>query len=354
MNKTTANVPENTTQHQEDPVILPDINMYGTLIWVPLGIILNTLSLITLIKCKNFTTSIGNYLKSLSVADNLLIIGLFCMSIDDHWKAELNVPAIGRLNDVACSLSVYTVQVGFLTSGLILASATIERFCTVAFPLKFHSSNFMSLNKIVISFVFTFALAISIIFAIGTEISPKNGQCRPKPSYKAILKVLFLITQTIISNGLCGAIILIFTIVIIILLFHQKKRRNELSNSGNSEQREFQITIMLITATSLFLVLRLPKIVSVLIFFVKPAMFVQSWSNFGTLLFIVNHSINFFIYFTFLQSFRKTFLQMFRNLFCHCQGIKVTRGPEEASGTQNAIVEAREYALKVFIIDVEN
>ena len=311
MNNTTANVQENTTRHQEDPGILPDINMYGTLIWVPLGIILNTLSLITLIKCKKFSTSIGNYLKSLSVADNLLIIGLFCMSIDDHWQAKFNVPAIGRLHNYSCNLSIYTFQVGFLTSGLILASATIERFCTVAFPLRFRSSNVMSVSKVVIGIIFTFALAISVVYAIGIEMFPKTGQCRPKASHKDIHKMLFLINQTIISNGLCGAIILILTIVIIMLLFHQKRKRNELSNSGHSDQMEFRITVMLVTVTSLFLVLRLPKIVQMIIFCVKPDIVTKSWSNISTLLVIVNHSINFFIYFTFLKSFRKTFVQMF-------------------------------------------
>ena len=211
-------------------------------------------------------------------------------------------------------MSIYTVQVGFLTSALILASVTIGRFCAVAFPLKFYSSNSMSVSKLVIGFVFMFALAISIVFAIGIEISSKTDRCHPKAAYKDIHKVLFLITQTIISNGLCGTIILIFTIIIIILF--QKRRRNELSNS---EEMEFRITVMLVTVTSLFLVLRLPKIVNLVIFFVKPDIIVQSWSNFGTLLFIVNHSINFFIYFTFLESFRKTCLQMFQNLSSCCQ-----------------------------------
>ena len=124
MNNTTDFIADIPTK--QDNGILPDIDMYGTLVWVPLGIILNLFSLITFIKCENFSTSIGTFLKSLSVADNILVIGLFCMSIDDYWKAKLNIPVIGHLNNPTCKFSVYIVHIGFLTSGLILASATIE------------------------------------------------------------------------------------------------------------------------------------------------------------------------------------------------------------------------------------
>ena len=122
---------------QQNYGILRDINMYGTLIWAPIGLILNTLSLVILIKCKNFSTSVGTYLKSLCVADNILIAGFFCLSFDAHWQNKLNFPQIPNLNDVTCKMTIYTVSVGLLCTGLILASATIEHFLVVAFPLKF-------------------------------------------------------------------------------------------------------------------------------------------------------------------------------------------------------------------------
>ena len=36
-----------------------DIEMYGMLLFIPLGLILNTLSLVVFLKCKDFNTSIG-------------------------------------------------------------------------------------------------------------------------------------------------------------------------------------------------------------------------------------------------------------------------------------------------------
>ena len=72
--------------------LLQDITMYGILISVLLGFVLNTLSLIVLITSKNFSSSIGTHLKSLAVADNIQIIAVLFRSVDCNWEKKLHFP----------------------------------------------------------------------------------------------------------------------------------------------------------------------------------------------------------------------------------------------------------------------
>ena len=337
MNNTTDFIADILTK--QDNGILPDISMYGTLIWAPLGLILNTLSLVILIQSKTFLTSMGNYLKSLCVADNILLIGFFCISADEHWQNNLNFPQISHLNYVTCKFSICTVTVGLLSTGLILASATMERFLVVAFPLKFRSSNSDIISKGLICSYFIFSFAVSIPFGIGAGITA-GGQCWSKEEYEKMIIKADLVAHVITSNGLCGGVILIFTIAIIIILFQQRRKRNELTNSSSNSQKEFKITVMLATVTCLFLILRLPDMIVVQISLVDPEIKtkVESWSMFFMLLTIINHSINFFIYFIFLETFRETFFKMFLKLFCFSQRTQTTRGAEIEFSTQSLSV----------------
>ena len=109
------------------------------------------------------------------MADNILIVGLFCGCIDDHWQNTLSVPNISDLSEVTCKIIMYFGSVGLVCTGLILASATIERFLVVAFPLKFRSSNSGVISKGLIASYFIFALAVSILFGIGAGITAGGG-----------------------------------------------------------------------------------------------------------------------------------------------------------------------------------
>ena len=350
---------------QQNDGILPDITMYGALIWAPLGFILNTLSLVILIKCKDFSSSIGNYLKSLCVADNILIV-VVCVHTDNHWQNTLSILQINNLNDVACKFSIYIGSVGFLSTGLILASATFERFLIVAFPLKFWSSNSGIISKVLIGSYFILALAVSAVFAVGAGITAE-GQCWVKGEYENMVIIAYLVAHVIISNVLCGGAILIFTIAIIICLFRQRRKRHELTNSSSNSQKEFQITVMLLTVTCLFIILRFPEMIFAQISLVYPEIYikVESWSMIFILLILINHSINFFVYLIFLESFRKTFLTMFLSLCCFWrrkqkrETMENTRrvgdlGIQKSKSSSCSIIEARENTLKVFTIETEN
>ena len=56
---------------------------------------------------------------------------------EDKW-----LPRIHDLSIVLCKSSEMMVNGGALWSGLLLASATIERFCCIAYPLKVKNLEF--------------------------------------------------------------------------------------------------------------------------------------------------------------------------------------------------------------------
>ena len=122
------------------------------------------------------------------------------------------------------------------------------------------------------------------------------------------------IIQNVIANGICGGLILLFTLLIIGLLFRQVRNRNALSNNSSNvnTKNEIKITVMLVTVAVLFIILRFPKIIVIIyIQEVGYPLRLLSLSKFTSFLVIVNHATNFFIYLSFLSSFQQTALKMF-------------------------------------------
>ena len=295
--------------------VLFDIHMYGLIILIPLGIIFNSISLIIFQKCLVFSTSIGNHLKCISISDSIVLMGIFLMNIDKYWEEQLKIPVIVSMNNVSCKMSTYVLNVGLLATGLILSSATIERFLAIAFPLKYRSWNTNRTSKIMLSVLFTFSSGVSIfcLFVLGIT---ENGECNVIAKHRKNYDIMFTIVTMVIANGICGGIILIFTIIIISLLFRQLRRRNVLShNSENSSsKKEVRISVMLVSVSVLFILLRYPKLITLKFLSTtnsRNPLLIKSVSKLGTFFVAVNHSVNFIIYMIYLGSFRRTFCKMF-------------------------------------------
>ena len=234
MNNTTAFIPQ-TFRRQQDYCILQDI---ATLIWMPLDTILNNFS--------------WEPLQNISMADNIFITGIFFLIVAKRWN--------DFRNEITCKVTAY-VNVGYLSTGLILASAATERFLAIAFPLKFRTwTSRLKTSKIALNLLFIFSFTISIVCTVTSEFSQNQKLCLSNDKLQQLASTMFLIIHVIISQRLCGGIILIFTIVIIIFLFRQKRNRNQMTHSSNS-QKEFQIAVMLVTVTCLFIILRLPGLI---------------------------------------------------------------------------------------------
>ena len=153
------------------------------------------------------------------------------------------------------------VNAGFLWSGLLLASVTVERFISVEYILKVKSWNLYAKTKILMIVYFVVAFGLSSFSVICYNIMIiKDGlkSCVYTMENQFFCNTSNLIVNNMISNGLCSFVILLFTISTSVFLFRLRKNRVEL---GSESGKEFQISLMLIIVASLFLILRLPEMV---------------------------------------------------------------------------------------------
>ena len=149
--------------------------MYVAIILIPLGIIFNSVSLIVFQKTKAFSTSIGNHLKCISISDSIMLVQVLFTNTDQYWEEKLNFPNIYSLNNTSCKTFTFVKVLGSLSAGLIMSSATIERFLAIAFPLKYRSWNTFRTSKIVLSVLIIFTLGVSAFLPMF--LHEENGKC---------------------------------------------------------------------------------------------------------------------------------------------------------------------------------
>ena len=293
--------------------VFTHIYMYVAIILIPLGIILNSVSLTVFQKRKAFSTSIGNHLKCISVSDSIMLIQVLFANTDENWEEKLNFPNIYSLSNISCKIFTFVKVLGSLSAGLIMSSATIERFLAIAFPLKYRSWNTVRTSKIVLSVLIIFTLGISAFLPMFMH--EKKQKCVIIEKYRETADLLYTIFILGIANGMCGAVILVFTIIIIALLFHQSRKRNVLSNNNASpkSKKEVQISAMLVTISLIFIFLRFPRVIILRFILANSGdpLLIQSLDKLTTIFIVVNRSVNFVVYMIFLESFRKTFFEMF-------------------------------------------
>ena len=238
------------------------IYMYVAIVLIPLGIIFNSVSLIIFHKSKVFTTSIGNHLKCISISDSIMLVQVLFTNTDQYWEEKLHFPDIYSFNNISCKIFTFVKALGSLSAGLIMSSATVERFLAIAFPLKYRSWNTLRTSRIVLSVLIIFTLGVSAFLPMF--LHDENGKCVLIEKHAKTAELLYTIFIVVIGNGICGSIILIFTIIIILLLFHQSRKRNVLSNNdvSSKSKKEVQISAMLVTITLIFILLRFPRVIT--------------------------------------------------------------------------------------------
>ena len=237
------------------------IRLYGNVILIPTGFMLNILSFIVFYKIKRHKSATGSHIMCMAVADNFALLGVLLLQnnsfLEDKW-----LPRITDLNIVLCKSSEMIVNGGALWSGLLLASATIERFCCIAYPLKVKTWNLLTFSKIfnVVSFFLSFGLngLVGYDNYIGQDLS--YTVCLN--TYTRLGVLSDQIINSFFSHIVVTSVILIFTIAMAVQLRRTKKDRKTLSqNIAIRSNREFVITTMLFAIACLFLATRLPMVV---------------------------------------------------------------------------------------------
>ena len=309
-----------------DPLFVQNaqIGMYAGLVIIPTGFILNFLCLIIFIKSKIVKTPTGLHLTFLALADNLVLMVLLVMDTQS-WSRLINIPNLQASSTFMCSGAFLTVNVGFLWSGLLLVSATFERFLSVGFPLKIQQWNLHLKTKILMALYIIASVALSGFAVLCYDLEAVGNdtiECRYKQKHHNVCQVGNIVVNSVLSNGICSFLIFIFTILTSLSLHRYKRSRSKLAqnNLRNNEDRELQVTLMLVIVATLFLILRVPEMIVYQLMIYYSGNNIQSSVSQKTfaiyplfaILVLINHSVNFFIHMKFLNSFRNACVDLFR------------------------------------------
>ena len=98
------------------------------------------------------------HLVCIAIADICVIIAVFLRESDAYSEFS-KLPDLNTFSIFFCKGNVVFLTGAILRSGLLLASATVERFLCVAFPLKFKNWNMLKISKILNVFYFITSFA---------------------------------------------------------------------------------------------------------------------------------------------------------------------------------------------------
>ena len=187
----------------------------------------------------------------------------------------------------------------------------------------------LGISKVLIPVYVIVSSSLTSIWANTVDIVDYSGvkMCSGKASDLKVNHALNTVIYTVLGNGICASVILIFTILIACLLFSYKRNRSELSENSKvgQSQKEFRISLMLFIVACLFIVTRFPGIIMFEIrqYYLSKDTFQNNkvFSNIAVVypisefLTVINHSVNFVIYIVFLRKFREIFVQCFSCTF---------------------------------------
>ena len=303
--------------------ITSKIGLYSVTILSPVGVLLNVLALIVLLKIKNYKTSTGLLLVCIAIGDMCVLIGIVvtrAFVFQDTFKMFNSHAA--KL--ILCKGGPFVYYTGLAWSGLLLTSVTIERFICITFVLKVKTWNLLKISKCLIAVYLIISLLLAAGQAYGIIIFDVNSAvpCGYNPT-DGTMGVIDTIVNTVFVNGICSGLILIFTIAIALKLYQSKRERNNL-NDNNSNcvpgNTEIKITLMIFIVATVFIVTRIPAFVlyemqkyyfSKKMYFNKHYLNSVAASPISYAFILINHSINFIIYICFLEKFREGFTQCF-------------------------------------------
>ena len=186
-------------------------------------------------------------------SDNCALLGILGVQ-DNSFSKDKPLPSIQDLSIVLCKGSTIFFNAGPLWSGLLLASATIERYFCIAFPLKFRSWNVNKISKIlnVTYFLASFALNIPVAHDVYSKKVDNETFC--DFNVGGVSEIADLVINGVLSHIIVTIIILIFTVAIAVYLKKMRDNRKTLSQSIVIQRsKEFVITTMLFAVCSLFI-----------------------------------------------------------------------------------------------------
>ncbi len=295
-------------------VLAKDIRAFSSMCIIPVGILLNILTIITFVKIKLHKSPSGLQFLCLALSESLLLLG-FGMVLP--WPYNVKY-----FHASFCMIHHFLSSSQQLNSSLLLVLMTVQRFVVVAFPLRAKTWNLKKISKVSVVCLAVISGVLGGLSASRRTVDMTRDPygCKNNPNLQDLTTFSTRFTYTILGVGLWPFCVLIFTVLIAHQLYKQKQARMSMIQQGQPDEnkKEFTITLMLFLVANLFLIV---KFVQVTIWYVRNYADRSTLHykhaaiayNYTRILVTIYHSINTIVYIIFFPEFRKAFLSL---IFC--------------------------------------
>ena len=279
-----------------------------------MGVVGNTLSLITL-GSKHFKNTPTCFLLiTLAVADTLTLLTYMLPQTADMYGLTVMSAHI-----VPCKMFYFIQTVAGQSSSWTLVMITGERAVSVLLPLRVHI--LCSYRRVVIAWIILLVVLAGMAAPILVDWDITWSNVLMKPLCQQGSEAVWLYVQwnsTIFKVFTPSVLILIGNVIIIGVLIKGAAIRKKMQNTQKADTRDRSVTIMLTLNAVAYLVLTSPR--AIYFYFMVPDDFsdmIRSYEDWIIPIMLVvmdllnqfNHAINFFLYVMTGGTFRRAFFK---------------------------------------------
>ena len=317
------------TQHQNDVAIMLSyrVFLYASFVLIIVGLIGNTLSVLVFTSREMRTISSNFYLLMLALSDSCYLLSVFlskvltdmrCLHMDKDTPAD-----IYHRNDVMCKLLQYTSDVFSDYSTCLILLFTIERLIAVYLPLKFKEICTLRRAKIFcVGLLLVVSATTCPYHMIMVGLHENFAVCIVLIEHENTFSILYLVEAVVfrIVPVILIAFFNAFIICRVVNVSRVKRNRHRAQNHLNNkaravskkEDKNRQLTIMLILVSTSYILTYLPVLIHYILWKLQrldtihvsdEGMLIAQ--NYTKTLYIVGFAINFFLYTVSGKVFRK-------------------------------------------------
>ena len=283
------------------------ISIYWFPFLVPIGLIGNTLSFLVMIKPNNRRMSTCIYMAAISINDNIMM----CICFHDYLVSVLHIHNWKRIE---CKLSVFLTLFALQNGTFQVLAMTLDKYIAIKWPHKAATYSTPTRAKMIAVgwYIFAFVYNVPPLF-LSYIIS---NQCYSYGNSSVIARV-YTWFSFVLNAAIPFTLLIHMNFIIVKTVRNSRKmfRTNDTNTGMETRQKtmknaENQVTIMLVSVTTLFLILLCPTYFRfIYLVFAKPdtpfeyansILFIQVTYK----LYSSNSGINFFLYCISGQKFR--------------------------------------------------
>ena len=293
---------------------------YSLGVVIPTGMLFNLLACAVFLRSRMHKSSTVFYFFALACADNVVLLGELLLWLNSSSsKGYITGLNFMDTSDGTCKFVHFLRYFGRLFSSWLVVAICVERFITVAYPLKSKWLSTPAKAKFVIGVLVApcYILSCPAFFAVQ-----ERTRCLIAEQYKKAYHIWQLTVMTAGELVIPSILVIIFTCLIIRKLIHARVRRfstREGQTKNKNKYKDRQPTIALLAVSISFITLRTLYVITYPIVQNRNTLFpnLTSWQRLhlyglytiSFVLAVTNYSINFLLYIITGKTFRNEFVR---------------------------------------------